>query len=31
MADLLMEFLWVLLYTLRDISPILALVIFFSS
>jgi len=29
MADLLMEFLWVLLYTLRDISPILALVIFF--
>ena len=29
MADLLMEFLRVLLYTLRDISPILALVIFF--
>ena len=29
MADFLMDFVWVLLYTLRDISPILMLVIFF--
>ena len=29
MADFLMDFVWVLLYTLRDISPILLLVIFF--
>ena len=29
MADLLMDFMWVLLYTLRDILPILLLVVFF--
>jgi len=29
MADLLMDFVWVLLYTLRDILPILLLVVFF--
>lgn len=29
MTDLLIDFLWVLLHTLRDISPILVLVIFF--
>ena len=29
MADLLMDFMWVLIYTLRDIIPILLLVVFF--
>ncbi len=29
MAEILMDFLWILLFTLRDISPILLLVVFF--